>query len=231
MQQTDIFTSNFNLYSSKLEKLQVLEQRKTDTYNLIIKDTAKLPIIRDKTFPNGTEEDKVVFQEFIKDKNSHTVALRTVEQDITKISKFLSAIRYHNYIINRVNRASLILEKIVAVSFSAEKDQFEVSLIENGDAKNFTIKKNFINLFLEDNADIVVVFGLTKDSGEIYAEYIEGFDIHADGSKFISLQHLLRHETNFELATITQYRQILECSENSNFSELLLTMFLSATGQ
>jgi hypothetical protein len=228
MKQTDILLWNHNLYSSIMEQLNELEVQEKEVYKQIIKNAGSLTDLRNKAYPDGTEIDKERFQNFISNKTLTNKKLVEIENSIISTKKYLSAIRYHNIIINRINILQEQNGQIAGLSYNVENDNFSVSVVDKVQMETVIIEKDKINDFLK-SIDLVCVFDVYKENSKPYLENIEDFKISERNNKFISIQHLMRHHTNFQSLSVKGFKEILNCKDNSDFASLIVDFLYAST--
>jgi hypothetical protein len=234
MRQTEILTHNFNLYSDILETLQNEESILLALVDDKIKNITKLPTMRDKAYPSGgkgTESDIEAFQLFLADKTNNGLNIRNREANIVKIKKTLSAIRYHNFILNEVNIIKEKGQRIVASSFNTDKDLFECSTFftSTNEIVFKEVPKEEIDFFLKTTADKVVFFPLLVLLDDVYTDNISGIE-KKDNSIFTSIQDILKYENEFQLKDIGFYKDLFDSETKDNYSDSLLALFRAISG-
>jgi len=234
MRQTEILTHNFNLYSNTMEILQAEENILSLLVDDKIKHITKLPTMRDKAYPSegkGAESDIEAFQLFLADKANNGLNIRNREANIIKIKKTLSAIRYHNFILNEVNIIKEEGQHIVACSFNTDKDLFECStfVTSTNEAVFKEVLKKDIDFFLKTTAHKVVFFPLLVLLDDVYTDNISGIE-KKDNSIFTSIQDILKYENEFQLKDIGFYKDLFDSETKDNYSDSLLTLFRAISG-
>jgi len=246
----DIIDFNFKLYSKTLEEKSKLLQKEKEIYQKLIKISSKIPTTRIKAYPNGTEEDKLTLKQLVEENSKLRKEEHKIEKEKEKLSKKLSSIRYHNFVINKILKLTLsqqTKEKTFCSLYYNEEEKGFYVTIYNKEKGNETIffgkeaEYKKLNQLIK-SMELVCIFEEYDKKNKHYIENIEelkNINLKTSGeeqendkkSKFISIQHLTRHYTDFELLSIDKIIKMVGLEKNNikKDSTISLNIFLAIT--
>jgi len=237
MKKAEIIGQSQKLHSTILKQIigheDIIKNAKRLFSN--IKQLSKL---RNIAYPvdksSSTQEDKDIFAKHLKEKVNLSKTIREHEQNINTLKKQASATRYLEVIINE---SSILADKnFNIVSISLSDNLFSYTVLENGKLikKNLDFIQDFneiqeISRNIEKTADKIIVFNREPIEKEISDLFIN-FNIKERDSKFLSIQHLLRNLTEFNLKPLNFFCDVFECPDIYTGSDALMYIYLRATG-
>ena len=202
-----------------------------------------IPELRVKAFPSKgvrIEEDARKFEELLKTKNTNKKIIRSMEDDIDHLNKTISSLNALKYSIDSyLKKVELDKEyTIIGLSTSGiDVGLLEIAIIRVNDGEaSFSYEalnpeESEIFLRSRENVDRVVIFDREND---LQVMEDAGFIIPSlsdDEHNIVAIQHLLRHDTNFEKRDFDYY---VTNYVEKRFEELqvynLASIYLTAIG-